>query len=302
MEAVKQSIKNFLQKNYFENPLIVLLGPTASGKTALSLKLAREFNGEIVSADSRQVYLGLTIGTDKILESEREGIPHHLIDVTDPDKRFTVSDFKKMAEEKIDDILARGRIPFLVGGTGLYIRAVTDNFQIPETKENFDVRNRLEKEVQEKGSEFLYERLQKVDPESAQKISKNNPRYIIRALEIYELTGRKKYDQKGVPKYKVLKIGLNVEKPVLDARISERVERQFERGLQEEVKRLLEKYPSSLPSLQTIGYQELVPVISGKIPLETAKEEIKKHTSQFARRQMTWFKREKDIHWLENLA
>lgn len=295
---IENLIKNFLgARSEKEKPLIVLLGPTASGKTALSLKLAREFNGEIVSADSRQVYRGLNIGTDKILESEREGIPHYLIDVTDPDKRFTVADFKRLAEEKIDDILARGRVPFLVGGTGLYIRAVTDNFQIPETKENFEVRDRLEKEAREKGSEFLYERLQKVDPESAQKISKNNPRYIIRALEIYELTGMKKSDQKDVPKYKVLKIGLNLEKSVLNSRISERVERQLERGLQEEVQRLLKKYPPSLPSLQTIGYQEVIPVIQGKIPLETAKEEIKKHTRQFARRQMTWFKREKDIFW-----
>lgn len=285
-------------------PLLVLLGPTASGKTALSLTLAKQFNGEIISADSRQVYRYMNIGTDKIPLEEREGVPHYLIDLVNPDERFTVVDFKKLAEEKIAEIARRGKLPILVGGTGLYIRAITENFDIPPS-DDLALRTALEQEAlkeAENGQEaqkLLHQKLAKVDPQSAAKIHPSNTRYVLRALEIFYHTGAPKSDKKSTPKYRVLKIGLALDRSELDKRIHRRVDEQFKKGLVEEIKRLLERgYDERLPALQTLGYRELIPALRGKISIDDAKELIKMHTRQFARRQITWFKKEKDVKWI----
>lgn len=295
-------ISNFLKKYSKEKFFIAILGPTASGKTDLSLKIAKKFKGEIISADSRQVYRYLNIGTDKIPLKKRNGIPHHLLDIVNPDERFTVADFKKMAEEKIDEILSRGKIPIVVGGTGLYIRALAENFQIPETGNNLSFRKKLEKEI----TKILYRKLQKVDSGSAKKIHPRNRRYILRALEIFYLTGKPKTDTISRPKYHVLKIGLTVSQEILDQRIHRRVEAQFKRGLIKEVQSLLKKgYDEKLPSLQTFGYRELIPALCGKMTLEEieeAKTLIKIHTRQFSRRQIIWFKKEKDVYWFPSPA
>lgn len=311
-----KTVEKFLsQRKAGKKSALVILGPTASGKTALSIELAKRFNGEIISADSRQVYRYMDIGTDKIPLEKRGGIPHYLIDVVNPDERFTVVDFKKQAEEKIEEILAAGRLPIVVGGTGLYLRTLTENFQIPGTGDDLSLRKELEKEalarakqecgdnapleaIEERATALLHEKLKAVDPDSTKKIHPRNRRYILRALEIFYLTGKPKREDQAHRKYDILKLGLCPPKEVLDERIARRVDEQFERGLVEEVKMLLRRgFHENLPALQTIGYRELISTFHGKISLPEAKEQIKIHTRQFARRQMIWFRREKDITW-----
>lgn len=288
-------IENFLATH--KRPLLVLVGPTASGKTALSIEVAKKYNGEIISTDSRQVYIGMDIGTDKIPLEKREGVPHHLIDVVNPDVRFTVADFKKLAEEKIEEIYARGHVPMLVGGTGLYIRVLTDNFAIPP--DSPEVRKRLNAELEEHGREYMHKKLQEVDPESAAKIHMNNIPYLIRALEIFEVTGTPKSAQKNAPKYNVLKIGIQRDREELFERINQRVDEQIQKnGLLKETKMLLTKgYSKNLASMKSLGYQEVVQYLEGTLTLEQATELLKQNTRNFAKRQLTWWKREPDILW-----
>lgn len=296
--STKGLIEDFLNKcrEGEKPPLLVILGPTASGKTALSLELAREFNGEIVSADSRQIYRGMDIGTDKISETARGGIPHHLIDVANPDERFTVANFKKLAEEKIDGIYGRGKLPMLVGGTGLYIRAITENFSIPP--ENPELRGGLYKELKRYGAEALHKKLQEVDPENAAKISPKNIPYIVRALEIFHITGKPKSAQKNPPKYRCLLLGMRRDLPILFERIHRRIDAQIESGLIEETQKLLAAgYSKNLGAMNSLGYQEIIEYLEGKISLDAARELLKKNTRNFAKRQMTWFKKDKGIVW-----
>lgn len=278
-------------------PLLVLLGPTASGKTALSLELAREFNGEIISADSRQVYCGMDIGTDKIPVEKRDGIPHHLIDVASPSQRFTVADFLARAEKAASEILGHGKLPMLVGGTGLYIRSLTQNFSLPP--ENPELRARLIAELEEHGASALHKKLQRLDPENAAKIHPNNIPYVVRALEIFMATGRPKQATKKPPRFNVLQIGLHVSNEILFERIHRRVDEQIERGLIEETKRLLAQgFPKSLPSMSSLGYREIIEHVEGRLSISEAVELLKKNTRNFAKRQMTWFKKDNGIVWI----
>lgn len=284
-------------------PLVVLLGPTASGKTALSLELATAHNGEIISADSRQVYRFMDIGTDKIMPADRHGVPHHLIDVVNPDERFTVADFKRQAEAAADDILARGRVPFLVGGTGLYIRAITENFSIPP--ENRPLREELYMELKKNGSNgaaLLHERLAKLDPVSAAAIHSNNIPYIVRALEIVLTTGHPKSAQKNPPRYRTLQLGIQWPREKLFERINGRAASQIERGLVQEVQGLLDRgYTKELSALHTLGYSEIIAYLEGTLTLAQAAEKIQANTRAFARRQITWFKRDREIQWIQPL-
>lgn len=278
---------------------MVILGPTASGKTALSLTLAQEFSGEIISADSRQVYRHMDIGTDKILPAARCGVAHHLIDVAEPTERFTVADFKRQAEEAADAILVRGTVPFLVGGTGLYIRALTENFSIPA--ENKEVRGKLTEELHERGADWMHEKLKKLDPEGAAKIHPRNIPYTVRALEIFLSTGRPKRDQRSAPKYDVFLLGLSWPREKLFERIERRVDEQIARGLLDETRRLLEMgYGRELASMKSLGYREMTAHLAGELSLEGAVELLKKNTRNFAKRQMTWFKRDTGVLWVEN--
>lgn len=303
-QKIEELVRSFL-KQKTENagllkPLLVLLGPTASGKTALSIELAKKFNGEVISADSRQVYRHMDIGTDKISLRDREGIPHYLIDVANPDDRFTVVDFMKLADYSIEKILSHKALPMLVGGTGLYITALTENFQIPETGEALEIRKKLEEQMKEHGKEWLHNELAKVDPETASKIPFGSHLYVLRALEIYHATGKPKQNRKGEPKYETLKIGLRWPKEILAERIATRVENQFKNGLIDEVKKLLEMgYSPELPSMKSLGYREVVDFLNNKITLEEAKKLIVSNTVKFSKRQMTWFKRDKDIVWVD---
>lgn len=302
LAALDKQISAFLQEAGAQKPFIALIGPTASGKTALSIQIAQKFHCEIISADSRQVYRHMDIGTDKIQPVERAGIPHHLIDVVNPDERFTVVDFKQRAEKLIEEIIARKKIPLVVGGTGLYVTALAENFQIPETGDDHEFRKKMEAELAQRGKEWLHNELAKVDPETAAKIPAESHLYVLRALEIHHATGRPKINQKGPKKYTVLKIGLKPQRKILFQRIQRRIELQYEKGILDEIKKLLAMgYSPELPALRSFGYRENIAHLQGKITLAQAKELILKNTKNFARRQITWWKRDPEVIWLENL-
>ncbi|MCL4274605.1 MAG: tRNA (adenosine(37)-N6)-dimethylallyltransferase MiaA [Anaerolineales bacterium] len=282
-------------------PLILIVGPTAVGKTELAIQLAETLNGEIVSADSRLFYRGMDIGTAKPSPAEMARAPHHLIDIVNPDETLSLAVFQQQAREIIADIHKRQKLPFLVGGTGQYVRAVTEGWNPPEVVPNESMRKVLEKMREERGEEWLYEVLNSLDPEAAEKIDARNYRRTIRALEVIFTTGRKFSAQRGQgdAPYHLVTIGLMRPRAELYQRVDERIETMFAAGLLDEVKGLLEKgYSPSLPSMSAIGYRECVGVIKGELTAEQAKAEMKRITRIFVRRQANWFK-ESDprIHW-----
>ncbi len=280
------------------NKLIVILGPTGSGKTSLAVKLAKQFNGEIISADSRQIYQEMNIGTAKATKKEMAGVPHYLIDIIKPNQEFTLAQFKKQAVKIIQDVQKRNKLPFLVGGTGLYIQAIVDNLQIPEVKPDKKLRAQLEK----KTNQDLYNQLKKLDPRALKTIELNNKRRLIRALEVC-LTTKKPFSQqkqKGAQLFDILQIGLKPDKEILENKINQRVEQMIKAGLVNEVKRLIKKYGLKPYSMSGIGYQEITSYLQDKTTLEQAKELIKIHTRQYARRQLTWFRKDQRINWVDN--
>ncbi|MFZ5819565.1 MAG: tRNA (adenosine(37)-N6)-dimethylallyltransferase MiaA [Chloroflexota bacterium] len=284
-------------------PLILLVGPTAVGKTAVSIQLAGRLDGEIVSADSRLFYRGMDIGTAKPTLDERTRIPHHLVDVADPDQTWSLAVFQKAAQEAIADIHARGKLPFLVGGTGQYVRAVTEGWRPPEVAPDERLRGALEGLAGGKGGLWLHEKLYFLDPQAAQKIDPRNERRTIRALEVILTTGQRFSEQRSRSDspYRLLTIGLKRPRAELYKRIDERIEAMFAGGLLDEVRGLLEQgYSPSLPSLSAIGYREAAAVLQGEISAEEAKIQMRRLTRVFVRRQANWFK-ESDpaIAWFE---
>lgn len=284
--------------------IIVIVGPTASGKTALSLELAKKYNGEIVNADSRQIYRGMDIGTAKIefdgADFMADGVKHHLVDVVGPDEEFSLAHFKKAAREVISDVLSRGKLPIIVGGTGLYIQAIVENLDIPAIAPDLKLRAGLEKtDVDE-----LAGMLKDSDPEAYKRIDLKNPRRVIRALEIAmsEKSGLIKKAGKLAPEYDVLQIGMQITREELIKRIDRRVDEQIEHGLVEEVRGLSKRYPWNLPAMSGIGYKQIGYYLNGKMPLSEAIELIKRDTRRYAKRQMTWFKRDKNIRWINDTA
>ena len=279
--------------------LLVLLGPTAVGKSKLAIELAKKLNGEIISADSMQVYKGMDLGTAKLSQVEREGIPHHLIDIRNPDESFSVSDFIELATKAIKNIEGRGKVPIMVGGTGLYLYAFLEGFSLPIVKGDPEIRERLSKEPLVN----LYNRLREIDPQAAKKINPNDQRRIIRALEVYELTGQpiSKLQKKepATKDYKIAVLGLNLERKEIYQRIEKRINGMIEKGLIEEVKGLLKRgYSRNLVSMQALGYKEVIDYLDGKYNFEEMVALLKKKTRNFAKRQMTWFRRFKDVKWL----
>jgi len=287
--------------------IIVILGPTASGKTELGIQLARQYNGEIISADSRQVYRDMDIGTAKPDGEWRreglrrylyiDGIKHHLMDFLNPGKRFAAAEFRDLAVKYAKMILKEGKVPVVVGGTGLYISTLIDNFSIPRVEANEKLRRSLE----EKSLEQLFTLLQTMDEEAAKKIDRQNKRRLIRALEVCILTGEKfsQLKRKGDPLFDALQIGLLVERDVLSARIEKRVDTMVKRGLVKEIQILLKKkYSWSLPSMSGIGYREFRGYFEGTDSLDNAVERLKKDSRQYAKRQMTWFRRDHRIKWI----
>ncbi|MGW8225269.1 MAG: tRNA (adenosine(37)-N6)-dimethylallyltransferase MiaA [Anaerolineales bacterium] len=284
-------------------PLVVILGPTAVGKTGLAIQLARRMNGEIVSADSRLLYRGMDIGTAKPNLEQRRQVPHHLIDVADPDQIWSLTLFKQKAQEAIGDIQARNQLPFLVGGTGQYIRAIVEDWQIPEVKPDFQLREALKNWADEIGSDGLHTRLSILDPDSARRIDSRNLRRTIRALEVIFHSGKKFSAQqmKGNPIYQLVQIGLILPRKEIFDRIDLRIDQMFAEGLVSEVQSLLSKgYASDLASFSAIGYREIIDYLQGKTTLDDAIILIKRRTRLLVRRQANWFKQDDpDIYWFD---
>ena len=285
--------------------VLVVLGPTAVGKTAWSIRLGRAFDGEIISADSRQIYRYMDIGTAKAGEAQQALVPHHLTGVVDPDQELTLAHYKQLAEDLIDEIWSRGRLPILSGGTGLYIRAVLEGWTVPKVPPNPALRSRLQEEAERKGHESLHARLVAVDPASASRIDARNVRRVIRALEVYYETGSpiSRLQKKVPPSYRVLKIGLTMPREALYQRIDRRVDRMIEQGLEEEVRWLVERgYDYDLPAMSGLGYQQIGAYLRGEIGLEESVERIKTKTHRFVRHQYNWFRlSDSTIHWFNVL-
>ena len=282
-------------------PLILSVGPTAVGKTELAIQLAERLSGEIVSADSRLFYRGMDIGTAKPTPEEQARIPHHLIDIANPDEILSLAVFQQKAREAIADIHTRNKIPFLVGGTGQYIRAVTEGWNPPEVEPDERLREELERLKDKKDIYWLHEKLKSLDPPAAEKIDPRNYRRTIRALEVILTTGRRFSEQRGQSKspYHLLTIGLTRPRPELYERVDQRIEAMFVNGFLSEVKRLLAQgYSPSLPSMSAIGYRECIRVVNGELNEEQAKSEIRRATRVFVRRQANWFKEsDPNIKW-----
>ena len=287
-----------------KKPLIILTGPTAVGKTDLSISLAKAIQGSIISADSMQVYRHMDIGSAKIKKEEMQGIPHYLVDVLDPFDEFHVVEFQKMALEAIEEIYQQNRIPIITGGTGFYIQALLYGIDFTENEKNTAIRQELEIYAKEHGAEELHQRLALVDKEAAEQIHANNIKRTIRALEFYELTGKKisehnEQEKKKESPYKFCYFVLNDYREHLYERIDLRVEKMLEEGLLEEVQKLKEMgCTKNLVSMQGLGYKEILEYLEGTCTLEEAIYKIKRDTRHFAKRQLTWFRREREVIWL----
>ncbi|MBR0277651.1 MAG: tRNA (adenosine(37)-N6)-dimethylallyltransferase MiaA [Clostridia bacterium] len=288
--------------------LIVITGPTASGKTEVSIKLAQAVGGEIVNADSMQVYKYMDIGTAKPTKEERKNIPHHLIDIIMPDENFSVAKYCEYAKQAIDDIHSRGKIPIMVGGTGLYVDSVVNNIQFTHIKPDIGYRQELEEKANTLGNKYLYSLLCEKDPQSAEKINAEDKKRIIRALEVYHSTGKTitwhNEQSISVPSpYNSILFAIDTDRAELYEKINRRVEVMFENGLAEEVKKLLDMgVNEEATSMQAIGYKETVEFLNGKTTMEQTVEKIKQSSRRYAKRQLTWFRRNDKIHWIKKDA
>ena len=288
-----------------KKPLIILTGPTAVGKSALSIELAKRIDGEIISADSMQVYRHMDIGSAKIMPEQMGGIPHHLIDILEPTEEFNVVIFQKEAKEALHEIYDRGRIPIVAGGTGFYIQALLYDIDFTDNDEDTALRAELEDTAKTQGSEALYARLKEIDPESCEIIHPNNVKRVIRAIEFYEKTGMKisahnKTQRQNSSPYNFAYFVLNEDRTKLYRKIEQRVDVMMEQGLVEEVSRLAAAgCTRDMVSMQGLGYKEILDYLDGHITLDEAVYLIKRDTRHFAKRQLTWFRRERDVLWVE---
>jgi tRNA dimethylallyltransferase len=282
-------------------PLVVLTGPTAVGKTALSITLCQRFNGEVVSADSRQIYRGMDIGTAKPTPAEQAAAPHHLLDLREPDQSLSLAEYQELAYATIDDIHRRGKLPLLVGGSALYVRGVVQGLRIPDVPPNPALRGELEAFAAQHGHEALFARLQAVDPDSAARMDGRNVRRVVRALEIFLESGQPKSALEGAspPPYRILQIGLDRARANLYARIGQRVAQMIQDGLIHETQRLLAAgYAPTLPAMTSLGYKEIGQYLAGNLILAEAVERIEIETHRFVRHQYSWFRRMEGIHWI----
>ncbi len=291
-----------MKNNEVKYFLPIILGPTAAGKTELSIKLAKKFDAEIISADSMQVYKDMDIGTAKVTVDIQNTIPHHMIDILTPDGDFSVADYQKKVDKLIPNIYSRNKLPLLVGGTGLYIKALIEGFLLPEMDNDPDLRKKLRKQAREKGNKYVHNKLAKIDPQLAKKLHPNDLRRVIRGIEIYKQTAKTKTyfiekQSQNPDRYKALKIGLYREREELYQRINKRVDNMIEQGLVREVKNLLANYELSKTAKQALGYKEIIAYLDGQFDLEEALRRIKRDTRHFAKKQLTWFKRDDSINW-----
>lgn len=281
--------------------VVVIVGPTASGKTSASIELAKKMNGEIISADSMQIYQEMNIGTAKPSKEEMNGVKHYLLDFLSPEENFNVTLYKEKAEEAIEEILKKGKTPIIVGGTGLYVSTLIHGIEFSEVPEDLKFRDEMGKMAEVKGKEYLHQELMKVDPVAAKNIDQNNVRRVIRALEIYHVTGKTKTEldamsQKEVP-YDYLVYGIETPREKLYERINLRVDKMLEAGLVEEVSYLVTHYQVSKTAMQGLGYKEVVEYLNHQITYEEMVEKIKQESRRYAKRQLTWFRRETCINW-----
>ena len=282
--------------------ILVIVGPTASGKSDLAVKIAKKFNGEIVSADSRQIYRGMDIGTAKPGKKEIAAIKHHLIDIKNPNQDYAAGQFKKDAIRAINKIIKLGKLPILVGGTGLYVDAVLKNIEFPEVKRDKKLLARLEEEIKKRGLDYVFQKLIDLDPEAAYIVDPKNPRRVVRALEVALISGKPFSAQRKTskPLYDVLEIGISIPSEMLKKRIARRIEQMVRKGLVNETRGLIKRYGKSCKVFDTIGYREITDYLKGKISLAEAIEQMNKNTWHYAKRQITWFRRNKKIRWIES--
>lgn len=286
--------------------VVVIVGPTASGKTAISIELAKKINGEIISSDSMQIYKDMDIGTAKVTKEEMQGIKHYLVDCVLPNQRYTVSDFKKAAEEAIEEILSKGKVPIVVGGTGLYVNSLIYGIEYQDMKFDEEYRNNLMKKAENPdGLEQLWNEANLIDPEAMKIISKNDKKRIIRVLEIYKATGKTKTEQEILSRSKEIKydykvFGITMDREKLYERINKRVDIMINQGLEQEVRNLLNKYSNFPTAMQGLGYKEVKEYFDGKLSYEEMIEKIKQESRRYAKRQLTWFRANKDTIWLDS--
>jgi len=284
--------------------VLVIVGPTASGKTALSIECAKKFDGEVISSDSMQIYKDMDIGTAKVTKEEAQGIKHYLVDFVSPSERYSVSDFKKDAENALEEILAKGKMPIVVGGTGLYVNSLIYGIDYQDMEYDKEYRDELMKKAEtEEGLKSLYEEALKIDPKAMEKISPNDKKRITRVLEIYKQTGLTKTKQEELSRAKELKydfrvFAITMPREELYERINLRVDLMIKDGLIEEVQNLLKKYDSFPTAMQGLGYKEVVEYLNGTLTKEEMIDKIKQETRRYAKRQLTWFRRNKEITWL----
>lgn len=285
--------------------LVVIVGPTASGKTELSIEIAKKFNGEVISGDSMQVYKQMDIGTAKVTQDEMEGIPHHMIDILEPDESFSAYEFKKRAEACIEDIINRGKLPIIAGGTGLYIQSLLYNYAFEDetvSPEKMQIVHAQLVELEQYNNEELHHYLASFDSESAENIHPNNRKRVLRAIEYYlktkKLLSSRKKVQQFTENYDTLLIGIEMSRETLYFKINKRVDIMLGHGLFKEVQQLVEQGFETSQSMQAIGYKELVPVVKGNMNMDDAVEKLKQHSRQYAKRQLTWFKNKMNVHWL----
>lgn len=283
--------------------VIVICGPTASGKTSLSIQLAQKINGEIISSDSMQIYKDMNIGTAKPDQQEMQGIKHYLLDFVEPNQRYSVAEYKKDAENAIEEILQKGKVPIVVGGTGLYVDSLIYGIEYPNIEFNENYRKELEQRAEKEGLEKLYEEAQKIDPQAMEKISHNDQKRILRVLEIYNATGKTKTEQeiesrKNEVKYDYKVFAINMDREKLYDRINKRVDIMIQKGLIEEVENLLKKYNEFPTAMQGLGYKEVVEYLQGIVSKEEMIENIKRESRRYAKRQITWFKKNKQTIWI----
>lgn len=297
------SIENLRELLIKEKPIVVISGPTAVGKSELSIKLAKLIGGEIISADSMQVYKGMDIGSAKIMPEEMQGISHHLIDILEPDEEFNVYIFQSKAKEALSQIYERGHIPIVTGGTGFYIQSLLYDISFEEEEDNH-IREELEYEMDQLGEDVMYQRLLEIDPNSAKIIHKHNHKRVIRALEFFELNGypiseHNESERAKKSPYKFVLFVLTDDRNIIYQKIDARVELMMEHGLVDEVRNLKEKgYHMNLVSMQGLGYKEILQALNGDISLDEAIYMVKRDTRHFAKRQLTWFRRERDVIWV----
>ena len=290
-----------------KHKVIVIVGPTASGKTALSIELAKRINGEIVSCDSMQIYKDMNIGVAKPTTQEMQGIKHYLIDTVKPDERFSVAEYKKQAETAIEEIISKGKMPIVIGGTGLYADSLILGIEYPDLEYDEEFRESLEEKAKtDEGLKELYNRAKEIDEEAINKISENDRKRIIRILEIYHQTGKTKTEleaesRKNEVKYDYKVFAINMDRDILYDRINKRVDLMIENGLIDEVKQLLEKYKDFPTAMQGLGYKEVVQYLNNELTKDEMIDKIKQETRRYAKRQLTWFRKNKDTIWLDGL-